>query len=364
LEKVVSEKPDFSQIYRRWYRFKRNKAAIIGSIILVFLFLMVFLGEIVTTHDPVEQSIYINLPPQPIHIIRDGHLSRPFIYGLESTRDPENLEKIWTIDTNKVYYIQFFTMGDKEYRLFGFIPAKIRIMGVESEGRLSLLGTDQLGRDFFSRLMIGARLSLLLPLLGTLISSILGVIIGAISGYFGGIIDNLLQRILEIITSFPRIPVWIALSAAIPTRTPPLQVAIMIVLIFAAIGWAQLARQIRGKVLSLREEDYIMAAKSVGTSSARIILKHIIPNTLTHVIVVATISIPIFILAESALSFLGLGITPPLLSWGVLLHDTQSVHVIVKQPWLIWSGALITITMLAFSFVGDGLRDAFDPHLQ
>ena len=361
---LVLERPLQSQTIKRWRRFKRNKTAVMGGIILAVLYILALFAEFVTPYDPTQETKYMYVPPQRIHFIRDGRLTRPFVYGLKQSRDPRTLRKIWGPDTSKVYHLRFFVQGKQEYRLLGLFPTKLRIIGVESENILFLLGTDQFGQDLLSRIVAGARISLLLPLVGMLISSILGAIIGIVSGYFGGVVDHILQRIVEAIASFPRLPLWIALAAALPPEIPPLQVFFMIVVVLSAIGWAHLARQIRGKVLSIREEDYVKAAQSVGTSTPRILFKHILPNTLTHIIVVATLSIPSFILAESSLSFLGIGITPPLISWGVLLKDAQAIRVIVQQPWLLLPGVLITVAMLAFSFVGDGLRDAYDPHLQ
>lgn len=345
-------------------KFMKNKIALLGSILLIMLYAITFSGEFVAPYDAEERSDYRYAPPQRVRFItQDGRLSRPFVYRLEQKRDPQTFRLIYSANPQKVDPIRFFVQG-KKYRLFGLIPTEIRLLGVDDGGTLFLLGADRFGRDLSARIIAGGKISLLLPVLGMLISAILGSIIGLISGYYGGIMDNIIQRIVELVVSFPRIPLWMAIAAALPAEMPPLHVFVAMTMVLAVIGWAPLARQVRGKTLAVREEQYIMAAKSVGTSDRRIVLRHILPNVLTHVIVVATLLIPGFILAESSLSFLGIGITPPLISWGVLLREAQNVRSLIQAPWLVIPGAAIIMTMLAFNFVGDGVRDTFDPHAQ
>jgi peptide/nickel transport system permease protein len=243
----------------------------------------------------------------------------------------------------------------------GLFPASIHLFGVE-EGIVSLLGTDGQGRDMFSRIIIGSQISLTIGLVGVALSLIIGAFLGVASGYFGGWVDNLIQRIIEIIRSFPPIPLWMALTAALPPHWPPLRVYFSITIILSLIGWTWLARQLRGKVLALREEDFVMAARLAGASNWWIIFRHLIPATFSHIIVISTLAMPAMILAESALSFLGLGLRPPLTSWGVLLQQAQNIQVLLLYSWLMIPGFFVAISILAFNFLGDGLRDASDPY--
>ena len=346
-----------------WIKFKRNKLAIASMVFIFFLyFSTVFAGFISPYGLDIAHENYKFAPPQLPHFFDsegDFHI-RPFVYKTEPGYDPVTWKQIYKEDKSKIYPIQFFAKGEK-YKFWGIWETNIHFFQAKDEGHLFLLGTDEQGRDVFSRVLYGARVSLSVGLIGVLISITLGSLLGSISGYYGGFIDLIIQRIIELLRSFPRLPLWMALSAAIPLTWSPIKVYFGIVTLLALINWTGLAREVRGKVLSYTEQDYIMASKASGASDLYIIIRHIIPNTLSHILVVATLSIPGMILGESALSFLGLGIQPPMTSWGVLLQKAQNVESIVSHPWLMTPGFFIIVTVLSFNFLGDGLRDAVDP---
>jgi peptide/nickel transport system permease protein len=256
--------------------------------------------------------------------------------------------------------LEWFVRGEN-YKLIGFIPGNIHLFGTKS-GTVYLFGTDALGRDIFSRILYGARISLTIGLLGVFISFLLGLTIGALSGYIGGWVDNLIQRLIELLRSFPAIPLWLALSAALPSSWSPVQVYLGITAVLSFIGWTALARQVRGKIMSLKNEDYVVAAIIAGSGRGRILIKHLLPACMSHIIVSLTLAVPAMILGETALSFLGLGLRPPVTSWGVLLRDAQNVQAIAVYPWLLTPAIFIIITVLFLNFLGDGLRDAADPY--
>jgi peptide/nickel transport system permease protein len=286
---------------------------------------------------------------------------RPFVYGLKSERDPDTMRKIFVADKEKRYSLQLFAQGEK-YKFLGMIPTTTHLFGVEQPGRLFMLGTDAMGRDMFSRIVLGSQISLSIPLVGVAISFVLGIIIGGISGYFGGWLDSVIQRIIEIIRSFPTLPLWMALSAAIPPRIPIVTMYLYIVIIFAFIGWTDLARVVRGKFISLKKEDYVIAAKIAGVGNAKIIVKHLLPGFLSYLVVATTLAIPHMILGETAMSFLGLGIRSPATSWGVLLQEAQKIENVALYPWKLIPLGIVILTVLAYNFLGDGLRDAADPY--
>ena len=296
-----------------------------------------------------------------MHLFHEGALVGPFVYGLKQTLDMETLKRIYTEDPAKVQKLRFFCRGDR-YRFWGRWEGNFHLVCPAEGGTLFLMGSDRLGRDVFSRIVYGARVSLTVGLIGITVSFVLGIVLGGISGYYGGWIDNIIQRLIEIIRSFPMIPLWLALSAAMPVTWDPLWVFFGITVILGLVDWTGLARAVRSKVLSLREEDFAQAARLMGAKPHRIIGRHLIPSFMSHLIASATLSIPGMILGETALSFLGLGVRAPMTSWGVLLNDAQNVNVIALYPWLMLPVVPVVIVVLAFNFMGDGLRDAADPY--
>ena len=347
-------------IYRK---FKQHRLATAGTVVLAILYVVAAFAEFMGPYDILERSKLRYSPPSRIRLIDDSgrfHL-RPFVYGMVKQRDPETWELGYTEDTSKRYPIRFFTVG-ASYKLWSVLPMDRHLFGVEEPGRVFLFGTDKLGRDLFSRTVYAARISLSIGLVGVAFSFALGCILGGISGYFGSKIDLVIQRIIEIFMSLPHIPLWIALAAALPRDWSVIKTYFAITVILSLIGWTTLARVVRGKLISLREEDFVLAAKISGMRSGSIILRHLLPSFMSYLVVNLTLSIPGMILGESALSFLGLGIRPPAVSWGALLKAAQQVNVVALYPWLLIPGLLVIVTVLAFNFLGDGLRDAADPY--
>lgn len=355
-------------------KFRKHKLARFSLVLLgVFYFVAIFSEFFATQGLTSYAAEYTNAPPSKVHF-RDteGNFHwRPFVYEVEKQRDPETLRKYYVENPDIRYPIYFFTSGEA-YRMWGFIPGNVHLFtakikggaedGSDLLGPLFPIGTDLLGRDIYSRIIHGARISLSIGFVGVIISLVLGIIIGGISGYFGGWIDNAIQRLIEILRSFPSIPLWLALSAAIPPNIPPLRVYFFITIILSFLGWTGLARKVRSKFIALREEDYVMAAKVAGCSDFRIIRTHLVPGFFSYLIVDVSLSIPRMILSETSLSFLGLGIRSPITSWGVLLQEAQSVQNVALYPWLLTPVFAVIITVLAFNFLGDGLRDAADPY--
>ena len=353
-----------SQRQLMWRKFKQNRLAIVGGIIvLLFYTLAIFAGFIAPY--PLDARFVSNIhtpPNRPRFVDNEGDFSlRPFIYGLKMERDMETLEKYYTLDKTEKNYIHFFARG-QEYKFWGIVDTNLHLFATKEKAPLFILGTDKMGRDLFSRIIYGARVSLSVGLIGVVLSLILGSILGAVSGYYGGMVDHFIQRTIELMMSFPAIPMWMALAAAVPADWSPIKVYFGITVILSLLTWGGLARQIRGMVLSVREEEYTLAAKSVGANNIFIILKHILPNVMSHILVIATLSIPGMILGETALSFLGLGIRPPMTSWGVLLEEAQHVRVLTLHPWLVTPALAVIIVILGFNFLGDGIRDAADPY--
>jgi peptide/nickel transport system permease protein len=305
-----------------------------------------------------DTSIYV--PPQAIYVVDDGKVY-PHVLGLKLTTDLETLRRTYTADpTNKVP-LEFFVHGEP-YRLFGVIPSDVHLFGIRGQDfGIFLLGTDRQGRDQLSRLLIGSQISLTIGLVGVTLSLLIGAVFGVASGYYGGRIDDVMQRIIEVVRSFPAIPLWMALAAAFPPHWPALQVYFAISVVLSLIGWTWLARQLRGKVLALREEEFVLAAQLAGASDLRIIVNHLIPAVSGHIIVVSTLAVPGMILAETALTFLGIGIRPPLVSWGTLLQEASNIQTLAHFPWLLMPMVVIAGAVLAFNFLGDGIRDATDP---
>jgi len=348
-----------SQWQLLWRKFIRNKVAIAGGIVILLYYLSALLAGFLAPYTlSTRFPQYIYMPPQPVHLINDGKFQL-FVYDVKLTID-KNLRKIYEPDLTKKVPIQFFAHGES-YKLLGLIETDVHLF--QAPGAIvSLLGTDRQGRDMFSRILYGSQISLTIGLLGVFLSLCFGSVLGVASGYYGGRVDDLIQRLIELVRSFPSIPLWMALSAAVPPHWPPLRTYFVVTLILSLIGWTWLARQLRGKVLALRNEDFVLAAKLAGASDARVIFRHLIPATFGHIIVVSTLAMPAMILAETALSFLGLGLRPPITSWGVLLQEAQNLQSIALYPWVFTPAVAIAIAILAFNFLGDGLRDASDPY--
>jgi peptide/nickel transport system permease protein len=345
-------------------KFKKHKPANISAVILLLLYAgAIFCGFVAPYDVGRRDSDYLYAPPQKITFYNEeGRLGlQPYVYGYTRERNPDTFKLEFTIDEGKKFPLQFFRQGDP-YTLLGFIRTDIHLFGVDEPGYFHVMGTDKLGRDIFSRIWYGARISLTIGLIGVTLSFILGCLIGGISGYYGGTVDIIVQRVIEFLISIPTIPLWMALAAAIPRYWPQYRVYFAITIILSLVGWCGLARVVRGKLISLREEDYVLAARLSGQPDMRIIVGHLLPAFMSYLIVNLTLAIPGMILGETALSFLGLGLRPPVVSWGVLLYEAQQVAVVILYPWLLYPGLFVILTVLAFNFLGDGLRDAADPY--
>ncbi len=344
-------------------RFLRNRLAVGGGCVLLCLYAIILFAEFVAPYDHLlsNEDFVARAPQLPRFVDAAGTFHwRPFVYGTTTVLDTHNLDWVHENDTTRTYPLQLFVKG-QPYKLWGLIPADRHLYGVAEPGTVFLLGTDRLGRDLFSRIVFGGRISMTVGLLGVSLTIILGSLTGTASGYFGGIVDTVIQRTIELLMSFPSIALWAALAAALPADITIVGRFFLISVILSLIGWTSLSRQVRAKVLAFREMEFTAAATAAGATHLRIILVHMLPNTLSHIIVIATLAIPGMILAETALSFLGLGILPPAVSWGTLLRDAQTVGVVIKKPWLMLPGVCVIMTVLSFNFLGDGIRDAVDP---
>jgi peptide/nickel transport system permease protein len=347
-----------------WRRFRRSTVSIVGALMVLMLVVLAIFADFFcpTSLSQIDlQSSFI--PPQQVHFIdHQGkfHLV-PFVYNYTYTLDPKTFQVYWAEDESKAYEIKFFVRGS-EYKLLGLIPSKLHLFGVDEGGTVYLLGTDKLGRDLWGKACEAGRISLSMSLFSTLISIAFGSVLGVASGYYGGAMDNILQRFTEFVAAFPSLPLWMALAALVPKTADSFHVFVGMACIFALLSWTTLAREVRGKVLALRETDFILAAKEMGASDARIIFRHLYPNTLSHVIVILTLTIPGVILAESFLSFLGIGITEPLTSWGLMMRPATYIQTLGQNVWILMPVVFIIVAVLGFNFMGDGLRDAADPY--
>ncbi len=351
-----------SQWRMMWIKFRRHRLAVISGAVLLVLYLSILVSEAIAPYNLHSRNTdHIYAPPQAIHLFHEGEFVGPFVYGYDYELNMENLKREYTPNPDKVQPLRFFCSGDS-YRFWDLFEADLHLVCPAEGGTLFLLGTDRLGRDMLSRIVYGARISLTIGLVGIAFSFIMAILIGGIAGYYGGWVDNLVQRIIEILRSFPELPLWMALAAVMPVTWSPIFVYFAITMILAVLDWTNLARAVRSKVLALREEDYCLAARLMGAGPPRIIGRHLLPGFMSHLIASATLSIPAMILGETALSFLGLGLRPPITSWGVLLNEAQNINVVALYPWLMLPVVPVIVVILAFNFLGDGLRDAADPY--
>jgi peptide/nickel transport system permease protein len=363
-ESAVETEENESYFDLVWRRFRRSPVSIVGALMVLMLVILAIFADFFspTSISTIDlQASFI--PPQQVHFFdTEGkfHL-RPFVYNYVYTLDPATFQVMWVEDQSQAYEIKFLVQGPA-YKLLGLIPGQLHLYGVEEGGTIYILGTDKLGRDLWGKACEAGRISLSMSLFGTVISVLFGSVLGVASGYYGGGVDNVLQRFTEFVAAFPNLPLWMALAALVPKTADSFTVFIAMAFIFALLSWTTLAREVRGKVLSLRETDFILAAKEMGASDARIIFLHLYPNTLSHIIVILTLTIPGVILAESFLSFLGIGITEPLISWGLLMRNTQDIQTLGQNAWILSPIAFIVTAVLGFNFLGDGLRDAADPY--
>jgi len=353
-----------TQLQLTWWRFRKHRVAVASGFIVIFFYLAAAFADFLAFTPPHSTDAARSyIPPQTIHWFDDGNF-KPHVYALKGRRDMRTFKLIYVPDPTDKRYLVWFAEG-YAYTLFGMLETKRHIIGLDRgipEDALFLLGTDQLGRDVWSRLMLATRTSLTIGLVGVTLSLFLGVLLGGISGLYGGVIDTAIQRVIEILRSIPTIPLWMGLAAALPADWSVTQVYIAITIIISLIGWTELARVVRGRFLALREEDFITAAELAGASRLRIIFRHMVPSFLSHIIAAISLALPAMIISETTLSFLGLGLRPPAISWGVLLQDAQNIQALALAPWLLFVAVPVIIVILAFNFLGDGLRDAADPY--
>jgi peptide/nickel transport system permease protein len=344
----------------RW-KFMRHRLAVVSLGVLALLYLCVLFADFVAPYSPTHRDTnYMDMPPQPIRFVDNGQFQlRPFVYGMTGKQDPKTFKISYIEDRSQKFPIHLLVEGDP-YKMGGLVAGDVHLYGVK-EGTVFLFGSDKQGRDVLSRILHGGRISLSVGLLGIAVSFIIGIIVGGVSGYFGGTLDLIIQRVIEFIRSIPTLPLWMALSVSLPKNWSVVQVYFGIVVILSLVGWTGLARVVRGKFMSLREEEYVMAAQLNGASEGRIIFRHMLPSFTSHIIASLTLSVPGMILGETSLSFIGLGLQEPAISWGVLLKDAQRITTLANAPWLLMPGLFIIIAILCFNFVGDGMRDAADP---
>lgn len=351
-----------SQLRLMWWKFKKHRLALFSLYFLAFLYATIAIVEFLAPYNLHTRNVdFIHSPPQRVHLFHDGKFVGPFVYGRTMTLDMDTLRRIYTEKPDQVEPIRFFCRGDG-YKFWGLVQTNVHLACPAKDGQMFLLGSDRLGRDVLSRILYGARISLTIGLLGITMSFVLGITIGGLAGYHGGVFDLIVQRIIEVLQSIPSIPLWMALAAIMPVTWSPILIYLGITAILGLLDWTGLARAVRSKLLALREEDYVQAAQLMGAGSGRIIGRHLVPGFMSHLIATATLAVPGMILGETALSFLGLGLRPPITSWGILLTEARSVSVIAFYPWLLFPTIPVILVILAFNFLGDGLRDAADPY--
>ncbi len=362
IEEVEASAYVASQWQLIWKRFRRHRLAMLGGVVTIFIYTIALFADFFAPAAPdVYNATYTLAPPQVLNLFDESGFN-PYVYGYKSEIDPVALRRTFVLDEEQKVPIRLFVEG-APYEILGIIKSNIHLIGpVDQTQPLYLMGADRLGRDVFSRLIHGTRVSMSIGLVGVTFSLILGITLGGISGYYGGAIDNIIQRIIEFLRSIPTIPLWLGLAAAMPPEWGPLQIYFAITLILSLIGWTGLARVVRGRFLALREEDFVMAAKLDGISQPKIIFRYMLPAFYSHIIASITLAIPGTILAETSLSFLGLGLRPPVVSWGVLLQEASNIRSVATAPWLLWPAMAVVVTVLALNFLGDGLRDAADPY--
>ena len=364
-EKLTPEQERYymaTQWQLMWWKLKRHRLAMISGAVLALMYFSVIISEFLAPYAlNTRNTDFIYAPPQTINFFHNGEFQGPFVYGLKYQLNMTNLKREYQEDKQSIQKIRFFCKSDP-YKFWGHVAASTHLFCPSATGTLFLLGTDRLGRDVLSRIIYGTRISLTVGLLGIIFSFIIGITIGGLAGYFGGWVDNLSQRAIEIIRSFPELPLWMALSASLPVTWSPILIYFGITIILGMLDWTGLARAVRSKLLSLREEDFALAAQLMGAKPQRIIVRHLLPSFTSHLIASATLSIPSMILGETALSFLGLGLRPPITSWGVLLTEAQNMNAVELYPWIMTPVIPVIIVVLAFNFFGDGLRDAADPY--
>ena len=350
-----------------WWRFRKHRLAVVSAIILVIFYAVVLFADFLAYSDPLASEAQRGLiPPQPIHFVNQDGKFGLYVDALVGTRDPQTFKRVYVADPNQQVPVRVFAPGF-EYKLWGLIPMNVHILGVEGDGKtaensLFLLGTDVQGRDQWSRLAYATQVSLLIGLTSVALSLFLGVLLGGMAGYFGGLADTFVMRLVEILRSIPTIPLWMGIAAAMPRDWDILRVFFVMTIIFALVQWTELARVVRGRFLSLREEDFVMAAELAGCGRMRIIFRHMVPSFLSHIIAATTLALPAIIIFETSLSFLGLGLRPPAISWGVMLQQASNVQTLAISPWLLLPAVPVIVAILAFNFLGDGLRDAADPY--